>query len=335
MTEQIPSGRPRVYFPPIANGIDYLQSVVNHLAGEPTVWDLKYAVLHLQSATEVLLKARLLQEHWSLVLKDPGKADRARFENGEFESCGTTEAISRLRGIVGIVVPETDTKEIAQLAKWRNALQHYGLSVPARAVESRAAQVLDILIRFVTDHLIPGLSGEEADYADEGMYTVRSRLTEIEAFIKARMDRLRPELEPYADQTITCPECSQPALPLLIDGPLSCRFCDETWAHPEELAHHYARSVLDPNGYADFESSGDGPLPRACPDCGSELLVLEAHTAAAPDAPSPLCFSCGKTYEALVACEYGCGNVVVPTNDGRRDLCPMCFEHAYGLGDEP
>ncbi|MGW1506120.1 hypothetical protein ACWCQW_48055 [Streptomyces mirabilis] len=334
MTEQIPSGRPRVHFPPIANGIDYLQSVVNHLAGEPTVWDLKYAVLHLQSATEVLLKARLQQEHWSLVLKDPGRADHARFRNAEFESCGTTEAISRLRGIAGIAFPETDTKEIAQLAKWRNALQHYGLSVAALAVESRAAQVLDILLRFVTEHLVPGLSGEEADFADEGIYAVRSRLTEIQAFIKTRMDRLRPELERYADRTITCPECSQPALPLAIDGPLSCRFCEETWASPEQLAGHYARIVLDPDACADYENGGDGPLARVCPDCGSELLVLEARTAAAPDRPSPLCFSCGNSYEALVACEYDCGSVVVPTKDGRRDLCPMCFEHAYGF-DKP
>jgi hypothetical protein len=334
MTDQIPSERPRVHFPPIANGIDYLQSVVNHLADELTVRDLKYAVLHLQSATEVLLKARLQQEHWSLVFKDPGKADRVRFENGEFESCGTAEAISRLRGIVGIVVSEKDTKEITQLAKWRNALQHYGLSVAAPAVESRAAQVLDILLRFITDHLVPGLSGGEAEFADEGIYAVRSRLAKIQAFIKTRMDRLRPELEPYAAQTIACPECSQPALPLVVDGPLSCRFCEETWATPEQLAHHYARIVLNPNAYVDFESGGDGSLRRTCPDCRSELLVLEARTTAAPDRPSPLCFSCGNSYEELVACEYGCGSVVVPTKDGRRDLCPMCFEHAYGF-DKP
>ncbi|MEU1409794.1 hypothetical protein ABZ471_47740 [Streptomyces sp. NPDC005728] len=39
---------------------DYLRSVVNHLdRDEPGPRDLKYGVLHLQAATEVLLKARL------------------------------------------------------------------------------------------------------------------------------------------------------------------------------------------------------------------------------------------------------------------------------------
>jgi hypothetical protein len=40
--------------------------------------DIKYAVLHLQAAAEVLLKARLFREHWDLVFNDPGKATPRR-----------------------------------------------------------------------------------------------------------------------------------------------------------------------------------------------------------------------------------------------------------------
>ncbi|MGJ3558659.1 hypothetical protein ACR6C2_05390 [Streptomyces sp. INA 01156] len=66
------------------NGIDYLRSVVDHLteADPPTPRALKYAVLHLQAAAEVLLKSRLLREHWSLVFKEPGAATRKKFEAG-------------------------------------------------------------------------------------------------------------------------------------------------------------------------------------------------------------------------------------------------------------
>ncbi|MFD5074512.1 hypothetical protein [Streptomyces sp. NPDC058371] len=49
-----------VDFPPVENGLDYLLSVVEHLARPPqdmTPRHLKYAVLHLQAATEVLLKS--------------------------------------------------------------------------------------------------------------------------------------------------------------------------------------------------------------------------------------------------------------------------------------
>jgi hypothetical protein len=48
--------------------------VVSHLGGTPSAQDLKYAVLHLQAAREVLLKVRLIREHWTLVFKNPDKA---------------------------------------------------------------------------------------------------------------------------------------------------------------------------------------------------------------------------------------------------------------------
>ncbi|WP_369221826.1 hypothetical protein AB5J52_09050 [Streptomyces sp. R39] len=55
-------------FPPVPNGIDYLSEVVTRLArpdAEVSPRDLKYAVLHLQAATEVPVKARLHMEHWT------------------------------------------------------------------------------------------------------------------------------------------------------------------------------------------------------------------------------------------------------------------------------
>ncbi|MFK4272541.1 hypothetical protein [Streptomyces milbemycinicus] len=78
----------RLDFPPVRNGIDYLASVVEHFdenewAVEPC--DLKCAVLHLQAAAEVLLKARLLREHWSLAFQDP---DERNSKKGDFMNCG-------------------------------------------------------------------------------------------------------------------------------------------------------------------------------------------------------------------------------------------------------
>jgi hypothetical protein len=70
MTEQI-------LFPPLLNGLDYLKSVIEHLRDKPDQRNLKYAVLHLQAAVEVLLKARLIREHWSLVFEKPSAASSA------------------------------------------------------------------------------------------------------------------------------------------------------------------------------------------------------------------------------------------------------------------
>ncbi len=92
--------------------MDHLLSVVNHLSGEPEPQDLKYAVLHLQAAAEVLLKVRLIEEHWSLVFKNPGSARRDKFEASDFDSCGPNDAITRLREIVGKEVGEKFERNI-------------------------------------------------------------------------------------------------------------------------------------------------------------------------------------------------------------------------------
>jgi hypothetical protein len=85
----------RISFPPVQNGLDYPQSVIEHLQDSPGPRELKYAVLHLQAATEVLLKVRLIREHWSLVFKNPDKASRASFYSGEFQSINLEESLAR------------------------------------------------------------------------------------------------------------------------------------------------------------------------------------------------------------------------------------------------
>src|SRR5690606_34270345 len=139
------------------NGVDYLVSVVDLLGreeGDPSPRDLKYAVLHLQAASEVLLKARLRIEHWTLVVKDAVRTNHQKFQEGDFESVTHTEAVRRLIDVVGVEITEVDKRALFNLSKDRNALQHWGLTGSAPTVEARAAKVLDFLIRFLDDELL-------------------------------------------------------------------------------------------------------------------------------------------------------------------------------------
>ena len=54
--------------PPVQNGLDYLKSAVEHLRGDPGPRELKYAVLHLQAAAEVLLKVQLIRVQLRLLV---------------------------------------------------------------------------------------------------------------------------------------------------------------------------------------------------------------------------------------------------------------------------
>ncbi|MFJ1957791.1 hypothetical protein ACIOGT_32400 [Streptomyces microflavus] len=278
-----------VDFPPVENGVDYLRSVVDHLtdADPPTPRALKYAVLHLQAAAEVLLKARLQREHWSLVFKDPSAASRKSFEAGDFISCTTEAALDRLRNIAGISIDDKSAGALKKLADTRNALQHYGLTWPARAVEARAADVLDFLMSFVHAELVPASTvlpgAAEHDEIQDGLAYVRSKLSTLQSFLKRRHNQLRPDLEKLLDLTVQCPLCMQWTVVIGSGGgPLSCRFCHHSWPSAEIAA---VDSGLTWNEYCNLAD---------CPICGESAVLVDIATiASAPTHSQSVCFACG------------------------------------------
>ncbi|MGX1268058.1 DNA-directed RNA polymerase subunit M/transcription elongation factor TFIIS [Streptomyces phaeoluteigriseus] len=303
--------RPEMDFTLVRNGMDYLSSAVLYLTGKIQVpmdagslWPeaaqhptfsqptppwlsdrhLKYGVLHLQAATEVLLKARLVREHWSLVFKDPGNATRAKYESGDFDSCGTTAALDRLTKIVGVPITDKERKAIGDLANTRNALTHYGHKANAYAVESRAAGVLSFLIDFVPRHLQRSLSSEAAEVATT-MEAVRRRLRDIEVLVKKREQDLASDLDEVAERVVHCPSCRRIAL-VAGETPVACRFCARTFESPTDAAVAYWQEVLDEDETAGLQK---------CPACGHDAVML-ANTRAEPQEEVALCFNCGNVY---------------------------------------
>ncbi|MFF9022500.1 hypothetical protein [Streptomyces eurythermus] len=312
--------RSEVNFPPVLNGIDYLDNVADHLRfGQPTPRNLKYAVLHLQAAAEVLLKARLVQEHWSLVFKDPGIAKRDRFEAGDFDSCTTTGAIGRLRDIASVPIGDKPAKSLAVLAKWRNRLQHYGLKAPGPAVEVCAAQVLDFLVTFVHDELLPALPGQDSAAVADDLESVGMKVRGIRSYMDTRLKRLAEELKGVQGRTVMCPVCEQWAM--VIGGgtsPLDCRFCHTTWAGPSE-------ALTD---YFDAFAWRDGNV-QECPDCHQHTLLVDgAGTALAPEEHLTLCFCCGTEFSAIAQCS-DCLNTYVATGDDDLGMCGDCADTRY------
>ncbi|MDH6629413.1 transcription elongation factor Elf1 [Streptomyces sp. LBL] len=326
-----PNPRPDLDFTPVRNGMDYLAKAVDDLTAgttTPSERDLKYAVLHLQAATEVLLKARLVGEHWSLVFKNPGGASLEDFKKGKFESCTIDATMDRLESIAQVKISPTDRTAIKVLADDRNALTHYGHTANAFQVEARAARVLDFLLNFITEHLRPMLNAEfhkrmhtskpvdflapsmvaveqgphsrelrsargELRQVDRTMDELRMKLGRIRKLVEKRMQAISGDLASTAYHTVRCPDCRQWALVVNDDmswNPITCRFCLASYNLDMAALQYVWRVTGENNGTV-----------QHCPACGAtDTLVIGASTAAQKTANLAICFNCAHTHEAKI-----------------------------------
>jgi ribosomal protein S27AE len=281
----------QIEFPPVRNGLDYLQSVIEHLHDEPSARDLKYAVLHLQAAAEVLLKVRLIRVHWSLVFRNPDKASRGSYDSGDFQSIGLEETLARLKGIVEIDLPVTARDSLRRLEKERNKLQHFGLVEQAIAIESLTGKVLDALLCFIDEHLRPGASEDDLEAFDQSQGLIREEMERIKTLVQTRWGRITPELDHNAEYVIICPGCLK--LALLLDGNARCLFCGQAWDNGNDAAEEFAANILDFTWY-DVMNGAESPV-RACPDCGYDAFLANIVVRADPETPKWVCLSCGLT----------------------------------------
>ncbi|WP_329127204.1 hypothetical protein [Streptomyces sp. NBC_01465] len=319
------------------NGLDYLIDVIDCLAGGPgevTPRRLKYAVLHLQAATEVLLKYRLYQEHWTLVLQNLDvsranknkKMSRDRFDRGDFVSCGPEETVERLRYLLGVPISDQEQEQIVALAKSRNALQHFGLTDSDGTIEVRTVEVLDFLIRFLDEQLLPNLDEAEREGVDDDVEHIRGGLRQIRTFVERRMERLKGQLEAVEERILECPDCRQWALQ--VGDPTSCLFC-HTATDSQQAAWTYATYVLRlpwrSRPTTDVFSQPGTPPVDPCPECGTDTLVQGALTAAQPDRPTNFCFNCALAFPEL--CEI-CSQPFRAADE--ESICGSCLS----LGSE-
>src|SRR5689334_2361394 len=80
----------------INNAFDFFDEALNPvvLKENPT-----RSIVNFVVGVELVLKARLIREHWTLVLKNPCSTNHHSFSNGNFVSVSIDEAIQRIKTV--------------------------------------------------------------------------------------------------------------------------------------------------------------------------------------------------------------------------------------------
>lgn len=114
------STRPKHFDDVVANAVAFLdRSVTEFLTG-----NFRFSAVFFYQSVELFMKARLLVEHWSLVVEKPGEAHHDSFERGDFISVGLGEAVKRLRNIAQEDVSEAH-RAFDPIRKRRNRVIHF------------------------------------------------------------------------------------------------------------------------------------------------------------------------------------------------------------------
>ncbi|MFF2781018.1 hypothetical protein ACFVU3_39765 [Streptomyces sp. NPDC058052] len=316
MSDETPA--PELDYPAVHNGLDFLRSVVELLDRDvPDGRSMKFAVLHLQAATEVLVKACLASIDWTQVFMKPETADEDAYRAADFQSCKIEDAIKRLRQL-GVEIAPAEKGQITALARERNKLQHFGATLNAAAIEAQAGTVLEFLMRFIDEYLDPELDAADAEHLATEMQFVRDGVPRIRSYTTARMARLEPDLAPLKNTTLRCPDCGQWTL-VADGGEIDCRLCQKSW-EPATFPLFYAVLVLG-HSWRDYRKTGQPA--DICPDCGANTLVDEAYLADAPEQQRAFCFTCSQSFTGLDDC-IRCGRHFPSTGDDDL-VCGDCW----------
>lgn len=103
------------------NAFEFLEKSLDEFDISP-----KFSIIHFASAIELFMKARLLSEHWSLIVERVDGANIEELFSGNVRTVSPNTARKRLKNIVLDPVPNEAVKIFNNIATHRNRAIHFG-----------------------------------------------------------------------------------------------------------------------------------------------------------------------------------------------------------------
>jgi len=104
----------------VENAFDFLARSTRELRISP-----KYSVIHFHTAVELFLKARLMADHWSLVVTKRQDPDWDKFVAGDFQSVSIEEAALKLKKAVKSGLTDKELRAFMDVTRHRNKMVHF------------------------------------------------------------------------------------------------------------------------------------------------------------------------------------------------------------------
>lgn len=319
----------------VENALDFIAR------GAKDFWDdrlseeqqVKYSTIHLYEGVELLLKARLMREHWSLIVDDLDRSSKEDVEKGDFVSVNYDAARKRLNAVCGVQLDDRAKQAFNQLRQFRNRYVHFTCSDPRPSVMGAQLQAWHHALKLLES----GFLGHLAPSHLTQIEAVKREMMRSEDFLNTRFQQAQNEIKEAreAGQLVArCPTCGKKSL-LTGAGGAACPVCGISEEYAVAAAERYESDKVP---WWDIK---DGATPREagwCEECGLHSVVeagkdLSKQVLDRLEPVKPrrgekvyVCFSCGEPAleRARMDCA-SCGALFFNSGGGVEPAeCPAC-----------
>ncbi len=315
----------------VENAFDFLFKARSEIEEQP-----KYSVIHFYAAVELFVKARLMKEHWSLVISQRQEADWDKFIVGDFQSVTLAEAANKLKNVVGSGLSQDELKAFKEVAIDRNKMVHFFHNVHSEEDENKFKQSIvkkQLKAWFFLHELLVTQWKSEFKSWDKKIAELDTELRKLHEFLQVIFDNLKAEIEENKKKGILydkCPSCSFEAQQLdeeenaifdarclvcgLVEKGLNihCPDCEEIVTLKQEGfgSCQNCGKVIEPDGVANIlidkhaalmaaMDGGDYSYGEAnCSDCDGY------HTVGYTEKREWICASCFGVFASLEVCGW-------------------------------
>lgn len=236
----------------VDNAFDFLRQSLSEIETKP-----KYSIIHFNSAVELFLKARLMSEHWSLVISESSQPDWKKFNSGNFKSVSLDGAALRLKKVVRSGLSDKQLIAFRGVANHRNKAVHFYHE--AHSPSANDSHVLSVVKQQLTAwyHLHYLLTEQWRPVFNQWQIVIReldSELKKLKGYLEVSFEQMKSEIDQRiegGEEFIVCRSCDFQSQPLIA----------------ELNAVHSANCLT-----CDF---GLRTLQIACPECKSPVLFME------------------------------------------------------------
>lgn len=319
----------------VESALEFLETSCDQYGGSrlPDRRGLKHSTLSLCIGIELFLKARLADEHWTLILQNVDRYREGDRDRGSFQSIGLRDSIARLLEVCRLSISQEAENAFANLADLRNKFMHFGCTDSAERVTGIQLRAWHYFMDLF-GHDFMELSEEHA----RALQAIKTRMLRRDEFLASRFEEVRASIEQRAQagaKIISCPFCSHAALSVG-DG-ATCLVCgsggSDARVYAEESARRSAPWMSSDEYYnMQWAAICSDCRERACVSAPGELrseceeIMLrqeEIRREPGMDLDPWYCFNCGAVYDSfdIVECTR-CGNLFARAGD--ESLCPRC-----------